>query len=247
MVTTCIGIEPGHGLIGRFGNTIILIPRDAAVTGDADEAAGELLSLAAAVAADPELPASMIAARLASWVIGRMPDDATAFGIVVSARESSVMFLRGAVWCEVTGPDGTHRLSGEQALTWVDQILPASLERLEMGGTAAKSVQAYPGSDLRGGIVPGQAFVLTRVGGAGEPEPVASQADPGADGPATLAPAAKDAPPAVEHDTMVVSVRPEPPGERVAAHPTVAARSPLGVLTNSPPAGRTKSATHSAR
>jgi hypothetical protein len=204
-VTTRIGIEPGSGLVGRFGDTVILIPHGAAAVGDDDEAARELLGLSAAVAADPGLPASMIAARLASWVIGRMPEDATAFGIVVPVRDGNVMFLRGAVWCEISGQDWTRRLSGAEAVTWVDQILPASFERLAIGSMAAQSVHAYPGSDLRDGIVPGQGFVLTRVGKASEAEPAAS-AEPAA----------------------AVEALPAPVDENA----TVAARSPLGALTS---------------
>src|ERR1700756_652184 len=117
-MTTHIAVEPGRGLIGRFGDTVILIP------GDADEAAGELLDLAASVASDPELPARMIAARLATWVIGRMPDDVTAFGMVAPVQDGVVMFLRGAVWCAVTEHGSTRMVSGEQALSWVDQIVP---------------------------------------------------------------------------------------------------------------------------
>jgi FHA domain len=212
-VTTRIGIEPGSGLVGRFGDTVILIPPGpAGGTGGDVEAAIELLGLCAAVAADPEQPASMIAARLASWVIGRMPEDTTAFGIVVPVRDGNVMFLRGAVWCEVSGPDWTRRLTGAEALTWVDQILPASFERLAIGSLAAQSVQAHPGSDLRDGIVPGQGFVLTRVGRAAE------QAPAGLAETAAVAPPAPPAPPA----------SPAP----VDADTTLPARGPIGVLTS---------------
>jgi hypothetical protein len=50
---THVGIEPGRGLVGRFGDTVILIRRDAAAGDDADQVAQELLDLAAEVAADP--------------------------------------------------------------------------------------------------------------------------------------------------------------------------------------------------
>ena len=198
-MTTHIGIEPGSGLVGRFGDTVILIPRDAATEGDADEVAGELLDLSAAIASDPGLPASMIAARLATWVVSHMRDDGVMFGIVAPVHDGVVMFLRGAVWCEVTEHDSTRRLSGEQALTWVDQIVPGSFERLSIGSTAGQPVRAHPRSDLRDGVVPGQGFVLTRLGSARQPGPVASGAgsDPGADSPlahpATSAPSAASA------------------------------------------------------
>jgi hypothetical protein len=172
-MTTHIGIAPGNGLVGRFGDTVILIP------GGADDAVSELLDVAAAVASDRQQPASMIAARLATWVIGRMPEDVTAFGIVTPVPEGVVMFLRGAVWCTVTEGGSSRELSGEQALTWVDQIVPGSFERLAMGGAAGRPVQAVPMSDLRDGVVPGQGFVLTRLArepGSGVPAGVPAAA-----------------------------------------------------------------------
>ena len=175
-MTTHIGIEPGRGLVGRFGDTVILIPHDEAEAGS-DEAARELLDLAAAVASDRQVPAGTIAARLAAWVIGRLPADALAFGIVVPVRDGVVMFLRGAVWCTVTEGGSTRELSGEQALTWVDQIVPGTFERLAIGSAADRPVRADPLSDLRDGVVPGQGFVLTRAGSIPGQEPAASAAE----------------------------------------------------------------------
>jgi hypothetical protein len=173
-MTTHIGIEPGRGLVGRFGDTVILIPRDEAAAGP-DEAARELLDLAAAVASDRQVPASTIAARLAAWVIGRLAGDALAFGIVAPVRDGVVMFLRGAVWCTVTEGGSTRELSGVQALTWVDQIVPGTFERLAIGSAAGRPVRADPLSDLRDGVVPGQGFVLTRAESAFDPEPATPQ------------------------------------------------------------------------
>src|SRR6202522_3408280 len=172
-----IGIEPGSGLVGRFGDTVVLIRRGGPAAGGADQSAGELLELAAAVAPDRQLPATVIAARLASWVIGHMSEDVTAFGIVVPVQDGVVMFLRGAVQGAVTERGFTHQLSGEQALTWVDQLIPGTFERLEIGTAADRPGQADPLSDLRDGVVPGQGFVLTRVASARQPEPAVADAD----------------------------------------------------------------------
>ena len=169
-MTTHVGIEPGRGLVGRFGDTVILIPRGEGAAGP-DEATRELLDLAAAVASDRRVRPSTIAARLAAWVIGRLAGDALAFGIVVPVRDGVVMFLRGAVWCTVTEGGSTRELSGEQALTWVDQIVPGTFERLAIGAAAGQLVRADPLSDLRDGVVPGQGFVLTRTGSVPSPEP----------------------------------------------------------------------------
>ena len=204
-LTTHIGIEPGHGLVGRFGDTAILIPRGE--TAGQDEAARELLDLAAAVASDRHVPASTIAARLAAWVIGRMSREVPAFGIVAPVRDGVVMFLRGAVWCMVTEGGSTRELSGEQALTWVDQIVPGAFDRLTIGSAGGRPVQADPLSDLRDGVVPGQGFVLTRAASAAGQEPAGDES--------FLRPE-RDVPEPVEAE----AVAPEPAGaEPIAAEP----------------------------
>ena len=166
-LTTRIGIEPGPGLVGRFGETVIVIPRGDEA-GSASPAAGiiqELLGLAAEVGSDREASANAIASQLAAWVIGHMSGDAPAFGIVAPMRDGVIMFLRGAVWCTITEGGATREISGEQALTWVDLIVPGTFERLAIGGSSGRPVQADPLSDLWGGVVPGQGFVLSRVAG----------------------------------------------------------------------------------
>ena len=255
-MTTHVGIEPGDGLIGRFGDTVILIHRGAGPASDADEVARELLDLAAEFAADPERPANMIAARLATWVIGRMADDVTAFGIVTPVPGGVVMFLRGAVWCEVTQDGSTRQMSGAQALSWVDQIIPAPFERLAIGGVAGRPVQAYPRSDLRAGVVPGQGFVLTPLEEASREEPAASRQEPApspeepaashertaASGSGPAAPAPPEPAPTgpVERPAdrpepvgqATVLARPRSSGRSTAARASAATTAPLGTLAS---------------
>jgi len=221
-LTTHIGIEPGHGLVGRFGDTAILIPRDE-VAGP-DEAIRELLDLAAAVATNRQAPASAIAARLAGWVIGRMSQEVPAFGIVSPVADGAVMFLRGAVWCAITEADGsTRELSGEQALTWVDQIVPGTFERLTIGSAGGQPVQASPLSDLRDGVVPGQGFVLTRVAGG-------ATADEGAAAPKLVAVGSEPAGAELAGGAGSVDAGPGPVGagsEAVAQGPVAADPGPV--------------------
>jgi hypothetical protein len=181
-LTTRIGIEPGPGLVGRFGDTVIVIPRGEAGGPPPAGVIQELLGLAAEVGSDRQAPASTIAGRLAAWVIGHMSGDAPAFGIVAPMRDGVVMFLRGAVWCTITEGGATREVSGEQALTWVDLIVPGTFEWLAIGGAAGRPVQADPLSDLRAGVVPGQGFVLSRTAGmpGGEPARSAGFAEAGA-------------------------------------------------------------------
>jgi pSer/pThr/pTyr-binding forkhead associated (FHA) protein len=179
LTTTRIGIEPGLGLVGRFGDTVIVIPRsEAGVSPASGGVIQELLGLAAEVGSDRQAPANAIASRLAGWVIGHMSGDAPAFGIVAPMRDGVVMVLRGAVWCTITEGGATREVSGEQALTWVDLIVPGTFEWLAIGGAAGRPVQADPLSDLRAGVVPGQGFVLSRTAGIPGPEPAAAAVAP---------------------------------------------------------------------
>jgi cell division septation protein DedD len=184
-VTLRVSVEPGNDLIGRFGDTVVLISR----SGAADESARELLGLVAELAADREAAATAVAARLAGWVLGHLPGDIAPFGIVVPVPEGVVVFLRGPVQCTVSVGDTIRQLSGEQALTWVDQILPGTFDWLTIGGTESASVQADPISDLVAGVVPGQGFVLNSAGGQGPAIAAAPARQPQAAPVAPVAPA----------------------------------------------------------
>jgi hypothetical protein len=69
-----------------------------------------------------------------------------------------------------------HELSGEQALTWVDQIVPGTFEQLAIGSAPGRPVRADQLSDLQAGVVPGQGFVLIRAMSTADPEPAAPAA-----------------------------------------------------------------------
>jgi hypothetical protein len=161
-----VSIEPGNDLVGRFGDSVVLISRK----GAADASASELLGLVADLAAGPGAPATAVAARRAGWVLGNLSGNVSAFGIVTPVPEGVVVFLRGPVRCTVSVGDAVRQLSGEQALTWVDQIIPGTFDWLAVGGTDNTGVQADPVSDLRAGVIPGQGFVLV---GAAAPDQAA--------------------------------------------------------------------------
>ena len=168
-VTMRVSIEPGNDLVGRFGDTVVLISRAGSPGEDAtDASANELLGLVADLAADREAPATAVAARLAGWVLGHIAGDVPPFGIVVPVPDGVVVFLRGPVRCTVSVGGDVRNLSGEQALTWVDQILPGTFEWLAIGGAESSGIQADPVSDLRAGVVPGQGFVLNGPAGPGQ-------------------------------------------------------------------------------
>jgi FHA domain len=178
-----VSIEPGNDLVGRFGDTVVLISRG----GTGDASAGELLGLVAELSADREAPATAVAARLAGWVLDHLPGNIAPFGIVAPVPDGVVVFLRGPVRCAVGVGEAVRELSGEQALTWVDQILPGGFDWLTIGGVEGGGVHADPMSNLMAGVVPGQGFVLN--GGGGGQGPAAAPAPARRPAPAEPAPA----------------------------------------------------------
>jgi hypothetical protein len=224
-MTAHIGIEPGNGLIGRFGDTVVVVPREEP---GADDGIRELLGLVASVAADEALSASMVAARLAAWVLGHMPGDAISFGMVAARGSDVVVFLRGPVSCTVTEGGSTRELSGERALTWVDEAMPATFDQLTIGVAAGRAVAPDPLSDLREGVVPGQGFALTWPGAA-----AAAATEPAAH----EAPAPEAEPPALDEAAAVADwAQPaEPlPAEPLPAGAAEPAQVPLSDLAEPP-------------
>ena len=120
----------------------------------------------------------MVAARLAAWVLGHMPGDAISFGMVAARGSDVVVFLRGPVSCTVTEAGRTRELSGERALTWVDEAMPATFDQLTIGVAAGRALAPDPLSDLREGVVPGQGFALTWLGAAAAPAAAAARPHP---------------------------------------------------------------------
>jgi hypothetical protein len=146
-----------------------------------------------------------VAARLAGWVLGHIAGDVPPFGIVVPVPDGVVVFLRGPVRCTVSAADGVRDLSGEQALTWVDQILPGTFDWLAIGGVEGTAVQADPISDLRAGVVPGQGFVLNGVSGPGQASAAPASARAAEPAPREPAAAPQPAPELPELDEPALS------------------------------------------
>jgi hypothetical protein len=199
-----VSIEPGNDLVGRFGDTVVLISRN----GAADASASELLGLVADIASSRGAPATAVAQRLAGWVLSNLSGNVAAFGIVTPVPEGAVVFLRGAVRCTVSVGDAVRQLSGEQALTWVDQIVPGTFDWLAIGGTEGAGVQVDPVSDLRAGVIPGQGFVLI---GAAAPASAAAAASAAQDAAVSAEPSpAPSAVPPAQYERASAQYEREP-------------------------------------
>jgi FHA domain len=207
-----VSIEPGNDLVGRFGDTVVLISRN----GAADASVSELLGLVGDIASNPGAPATAVAARLAGWVLSNLSGNIAAFGIVTPVPEGAVVFLRGPVRCTVSVGEAVRQLSGEQALTWVDQIVPAAFDWLAIGGVEGAGVQVDPVSDLRAGVIPGRGFVLI---GAAASASAAAAANAARDAVASVEPPqVPPAAPAKPEPAQYEPAQPEPAQPEPAHH-----------------------------
>jgi hypothetical protein len=146
-----VGIAPGDGLIARFGAVVVYLADE---TSSTDRILGAIEAVAGA-----EHPGAAIVQRLAAVVFG-IGSEPPPFGVVAPTADGTVILLRGPVSAEIEGAEGTRRLAGARAFTWVDEIVREPVRRISVGADAALPLTADPHTDLRDGVVPGGGFVF---------------------------------------------------------------------------------------
>jgi hypothetical protein len=173
-----VGIGRGDGLIARYGDIVMFIA-DPSASAD---------SLIAAVKseADSSAPGRQLARRLAALAFGQTVSLAP-FGVVAATADGLHVLLYGNVIAEIETPDGIHELSGARALTWVDEIVPGSAQRIAVTAAGKPALSGGENTDLDAGVVPGGGFDLYRARAAKvqpprrepvTPEPPAEQPEP---------------------------------------------------------------------
>jgi hypothetical protein len=207
-----VGVEVGEGLVARFGDAIVLV----VAPGQHRERAEDLLAAVEAAVSEAPPPGANVAHRLASVVAGGAGGarPTPPFGAVAPLADGYVVLLHGAVSAEIISPLGVVRLSGEQAVTWVDYKVDVPLDRLSVT-SRDHPVQVDPMSDLRSGMVPGSGFVVTLGNREGEPAtPPSAVEDAAAIGTATGG-----------RRTAATTLEPQPADEGPQAGPTHVQRS----------------------
>ncbi|WP_328391758.1 FHA domain-containing protein [Nocardia sp. NBC_00416] len=150
--TSIIGIAPGEGLVARFGDVVIYLV-------GANASSERILGAVEAVA-NAEHPGAAIAQRLAAVVFGT-GSEPPPFGLIAPTSDGTLVLLRGPVSAMISGAEGSRRLVGARAFTWVDEIVRDPVRTLAVGPGIDSQVTPYPRTDLRAGVVPGGGFVIT--------------------------------------------------------------------------------------
>lgn len=194
---------PGAGLVGRFGDVMFVVAVDGPA-GSAEELVAAVESAAEAGSLEVD-PASSLARSL-----GAFAGNGPAFGVVAPVEDGAVLLLHGAATARFEGAaPGAAELSGLNAVTWLEHLLPHPLGDLVVALPSAGAEPDDGWSDLRRGLVPGAGFRL--VAGAAEA--------------VTRARATADLPPPVE--PPLVEPPPVPP---LGARATTAVSAPAGLL-----------------
>ena len=159
-----VAVGRGDGLVARTGDAVMYI---------ADETAGAAALLAALDAtAGAEFPGRTLAKALATIALG--PDSALIppFGLVAPTADGLLLILRGPVTADVESDGQGRRLTGERALTWVDETLPNTIDKVTIGGPGGLAVPVSRHTGLRAGVVPAGGFAVLRTDSS---KPVAPQ------------------------------------------------------------------------
>ena len=222
-----VSVEQGDGLVARFGDCVVLVGQ-----ADSPEAGvEEILQAVEASAAEAGSPGPAIATRLAAIVAACDERPVPPFGVVAPLEDTIVVFLHGPVWADITGTEGSQRISGLQAVTWVDHIVRAPFQLLSVG-SGERPIQADPRSDLRAGRVPGSGFVLTPAGSGGE-----RPAEPDGGPPTMASPEARptQAPASAPEELPAASSAPAP--EPAPTPEPTPAPEPAAAPATAPPVG----------
>jgi hypothetical protein len=166
-----IAVEPGDGLVGRFGETVLLVAGPIAAD---DPFIEDLVATVEAGVGEAVLPGAALAHRVGELLFGAEAGEAASFGVVAPVEGGALVLLHGQVDAEISRPSGVRLLSGRQAVTWVDQVVKAPFDQVVVTGGDTAAVSVHPRSDLRVGVVPGRGFVLTPAEAAPRPARVAS-------------------------------------------------------------------------
>lgn len=196
-----IRVAPGSGLVGRVGDGVLVVA-DPVV----DEQVGPLLAMLTDSCDRRDRPGRLLARRLAQHLFETDPSAVPSFAALAPTEGGWAVVLHGDVELSVVR-DGVaeEEVSGRQAATWVDRVVPEGFDRLAVGPDAATLAAPSGHFGLEAGVVPGRGIVMA----AGEPtQPPSVRPQP----PASTA-AAPSGPVDGEVDTVEQSAMPLPSPE----------------------------------
>jgi hypothetical protein len=155
-----VAIGRGDGLIARSGDVVMYVA-------DANGAAP--LVSAFESAAEAQSPARALAKTLGAIALGPDSRLIPPFGVLAPTDGGLLLMLRGHVAAGIEAEGVSRTLSGDRALTWVDETVREPVDRIVIGSGDVSGLTAVPHTNLRAGVVPGGGFVVQRKKAAAQP------------------------------------------------------------------------------
>jgi hypothetical protein len=145
-----IRVVPGDGLVARYpGLVAVAFP-----TGEAHRSFVTRLLDQLASASASDQPGRAAARAVAGLLATADESEALPLGLVGTAGDGVALLVHGDVELLYRLPGaGDEHLSGREAATWVDRILPAVPERWSLAAVGSGAADEW--SDLRAGVVRG--------------------------------------------------------------------------------------------
>lgn len=186
-----LAVHPGDGLVGRFGNTLLVVAAD----GVGRARTGQIIDICRQSAQSGD--GRLLARRLAGLLAETQPDEVGSFCALAPTPGGLAVILHG----DLAVRAGETTLSGRESATWVDRVLPGPLDFVTVGAGSPAGGHHF---DLREGVVPGAGLSLIPVvAPAAPPAPPPSPSEPTT---AFAPPAPEAAPPAPADPFQAVSL-----------------------------------------
>jgi hypothetical protein len=202
-----VAIGRGDGLVARAGDVVMYV---------ADPTGAAPLVSALESAAEAQSPGRALARALGAIALGPDSRSIPPFGVVAPADGGLLVMLRGHVAADVETEGVSRILSGDRALTWVDETVREPVDMIVIGSGDVSGLTPVPHTNLRAGVVPGGGFVLHK-GAAAQRAPAVAEV------PEEIQPETRAAKP-------VERQRPADATQRRPAVPTAMPRPIIGAL-----------------
>lgn len=195
-----VKIVPGEGVVARIGTGVLIAPQ----TPSQSQLEPLLQALRATCVGQPA-PGRALVRRVAGELFQADPDAVPDFAVAGPTDEGWAVLLHGAVEMVVVRQDSEEQLSGTDAATWVDRVIPGGFVSLRVGAVGHAGEVSTGPFELEAGIVPGAGIVIVAASTASQ----------------TAAPVAVG-PEAAEDLTLVDLGSARPPGPTAATAPPAA-------------------------
>jgi hypothetical protein len=120
-------VHPGSGTVARLGAGVMVV-----LDGGTPEVRDQLLDVLEEAAGGTATPGRMVARKLVALLSRSDPDQVPPFGACAPTERGWSVILHQGVALHVDSAAGATHLSGYDAATWVDRIIPAGFDALHL-------------------------------------------------------------------------------------------------------------------